>query len=237
MKQTFLFALTSLLSTIHFVQGASFCCLCDGCYGVDSSKFEFILKSDHFNEEMSCVDLDYKMTTQISSSTSTACSSEVAKWRGCCCSSGSSSGCKSLERPPTTPPQVNFPAGNFPYCDLCKNGEYPRNPYNIATIASVPGNPTCSDLYWMGRSNNIPASICYPIQNFLEGDEACGCLPKNGNPSPSPPSPAPPAFQKPKEPQRTTKDDLKIGVVGRARGVTNSANVRALEAVETDNNA
>lgn len=222
MKQALFFVLASLLSSIVSAQNE--CCLCDGCYGVHSSKFDFELYSSHFKKQMSCVSLDWELTDNVAKG-SGVCNAEIAQWRGCCCSAGNSNGCNSLERQPTEPPRVNLPAGNYPYCDLCKNKQFPLNPYNVATIASVPGNPTCGDLYWMGRSNNIPASICYPIQNFLE--DSCGCLPANGPtpnpptprpPTPSPPSPANPPFRGPKDKIRTTKDNLRIGVVGRARG-------------------
>jgi hypothetical protein len=73
-----------------------------------------------------------------------------------------------------------FPEGEYPYCDLCKpgdgpNGQYPLKPNTITAIAYVPGNPSCADLYWMGRTGNLPAAMCYPLQNFML--EPCGCTP------------------------------------------------------------
>lgn len=227
-KLAFFLVMANLLSSRFSVQAE--CCLCAGCRGVDPSKYGYELYSDEFEDQMSCVELDWK----VDGLNGNSCSAETNKWRKCCCSNGNANGCPaSLDAVPTDPPRVNFPAGNYPYCDLCKNGQYPKSPYSVATIASIPGNPTCSDLYWMGRSNNIPASICYPVQNFLE--EPCGCRPEGAgnpqsgptpsqpNPTPSQPNPAPTPFTSPKDPQRTTKDNLRIGVVGRAHGESENA--------------
>lgn len=227
MKQTtsLLLALASLLVGVPSVQAAldGYCCLCDGCYTVDSTKYEDFLETDDWGK-VSCVELDYKMTLELDmtvSSQAAKCSSYINNWKRCCCTS-ERNGCNFVDRPPSNPPKGNFPAGDHPWCDLCANGQYPEEPYTVAAIAYLPGNPTCADLYWMGRTGNIPQALCYPIQNFMVNP--CGCLPSQPAPTPSNPTPSPPtspSFQKPKVPQRNWKEDYKIGVIGRARGVTN----------------
>lgn len=62
----------------------------------------------------------------------------------------------------------------------------------------------------------------------------CGCLPEAPAPTPTPPAPAPtPAVPDMKTPKREAKDDMKIGVVGKARGVTTTA-VRKLRSTEEE---
>jgi hypothetical protein len=139
--------------------------------------------------EMTCVELDFKLLTSLDGRSDyghAVCSKEVEEWRDCCCQSSSVSGLSDEQcgfAPPlpiAEPiPHVNYPEGPHPHCDLCKNGHFPGNPYMMTAIAYVPGNPTCMDLYWMGRTGNVPGSICWPLQNFME--KPCGCLPEDAN--------------------------------------------------------
>uniref|UniRef100_A0A7S3PDW3 Uncharacterized protein n=1 Tax=Amphora coffeiformis TaxID=265554 RepID=A0A7S3PDW3_9STRA len=214
--------LASLLSGCIAAIDDQICCLCGGCYGVHSSKRSFILTSQNFGT-VSCTELDFDMgdleidkaSSRYSASDASICEANRAAHRDCCCTDTTT--CTSGERPATDPPKPtnNFPAGDHPTCHICKNQQYPRNPFTIATVAYIAGNPSCADLYWMGRTNNIPEALCYPLQGFMENP--CGCLPEGTPPSPTPPSPTPP-FPLPKVPQTIPKDAFKIGLVGRADG-------------------
>jgi hypothetical protein len=143
------------------------CCLCGDCSTVPKERQGWYVDEN----QKTCTGLDFEFFRL--KPRSEQCFEAQRQYRETCCNTKCT--------PPAPieqewePVSVWFPEGRFGYCDLCKNGQYPRSPYNVTTIATVPGNPTCADLYWMGRTNNIPASICYPIQNFMEA--GCGCLP------------------------------------------------------------
>jgi hypothetical protein len=143
------------------------CCLCGDCSAVPTERQGWYVDAN----QKACSSLEFDLFKLRPRSEQ--CYEAQREHRETCCNTE----CK----PPAPieqewePTSLWFPEGKFGYCDLCKNGQYPRSPYNVATIAGVPGNPTCADLYWMGRTNNIQASICYPIQCFL--GESCGCLP------------------------------------------------------------
>ena len=218
-----LFFFSSLFYRCSAAIDDQICCLCGGCYGVHSTKRSFILTSQNFGT-ISCTELDFDMgdleidqsSPSYSASDANICEANRAAHRECCCTDTNT--CQSGERPATDPPKPtnNFPAGNYPTCHLCKNQQYPRNPFAIATVAYIPGNPSCADLYWMGRTNNIPEALCYPLQGFMENP--CGCLPEGTQPSsPTPPAPAPP-LPVPKVPQTIPKDAQKLGLIGRAQG-------------------
>ena len=120
----------------------------------------------------------------------------------------------------------NYQQGNEPECKVCFKGNFPGKPYTITTVAYVPGNPSCEDLYWMGKTGNIPAAICYPLQIYMQGP--CGCnikQPTAPPPVPAPvprPAPGPPTMPARKQKPRGDKNDMKLGY-GRARGTTNRA--------------
>ena len=228
MKQTsfVLLFLTSLLLGCRAAIDDEVCCLCGGCYGVNNQKYSFILTSQNFGT-ISCTELDFQMgdleisksSPKYSASDVGICNANRAQHRQCCCTPDNT--CQSGERPVTDPPKPtnNFPAGNYPTCHLCQDQGYPGNPFTVATVAYIPGNPSCADLYWMGRTNNIPEALCYPLQGFMANP--CGCsggpAPTPSAPTPTPPAPAPP-FPLPKVPQTIPKDTHKLGMVGRAQG-------------------
>lgn len=176
----------------------NYCCLCDGCYGVDSSRFEHVITSSR----QSCVALDWDMTSDLKLGSNEpdaeenrrACLGMRSAFEATCCSAdmGTDANGADVPVPPSLAPEVYQPEpyfcdsrGPHPFCSLCRNGSFPTQPYNVATVAGIPGNPTCSDLYMMGITNNLPAAYCYPLQNFLE--EPCGCEPE------APPGPLCPA--------------------------------------------
>jgi hypothetical protein len=65
------------------------------------------------------------------------------------------------------------PKGSEPWCDLCSNGGYPGKPNTVTAIIYMPGNPSCHQLYHMGRTGNIPDKLCNPLVDFFH--QPCGC--------------------------------------------------------------
>jgi hypothetical protein len=228
-SSTFLLLLASFLaSSVLGGTADDYCCLCDDCFGPDPSKYDFLVESNLYGVK-SCVELDYTMSVDLGPN-SGSCSAERDASYNCCCT-GATAGCNEAEAPPTPAPRGNFPAGNEPWCDLCLNGQFPLFPYTTTAIAYIRGNSNCQDLYWMGRTNNIPSALCYPIQNFME--EPCGCLPEGTAPtpsSPSPPSPNTPDGQK--TPKNWNREDLKIGEMGLVSGIATSTHTRGLKETE-----
>ena len=147
------------------------CCLCGDCFSPLRSNYNVGPWGQ------TCLEYDFRMITENELG-DPMCNAIQAAFQPTCCEA-------SFAPPPPVPDQTiqvppcereNPPVycnGPYTHCDICKDASYPKKPFTIATIASVPGNPSCHDLYWMGREKAIPAAICYPIQNFLE--EPCGC--------------------------------------------------------------
>lgn len=76
--------------------------------------------------------------------------------------------------PPVVEPQViTMKFGKEEYCDICKSGDFPGRPETVTAILYMEGNPTCKELYFMGRSHNIPTRLCNPIRGYFQ--EPCGC--------------------------------------------------------------
>lgn len=66
---------------------------------------------------------------------------------------------------------------SYPLCQICFSGSYPSKPYTITSVMYLPGNPTCHDLYEMGKSGLIDPTLCYPLQLYMQ--KPCGCGPNN----------------------------------------------------------
>ena len=201
-----------------------YCCLCERC-GYPPRAQIFI---DKFGQ--SCHKLDSTMFNPHNPSTagSTTCLNLQNEWRSVCCDPNSSF--QSVPQAPVPAPANNFPQGTEQPCDVCFSGAYPTKPHTITSVKWVPGNPTCGDLYWMGRTGNIPSAVCYPMQQFMQ--EPCGCTrpsPTPGPPGPFPlPSPPSPGVIPPKKKRPPAKkDDLKLSG-GRDRGTTNTKRLLAL---------
>ena len=225
MKYTLLLV---VLLSIWTCRGQGECCLCgDDCPNVHSTKYGFNV-DDGLSLNLgvtSCIALDYRTTTALESGTN-SCSAYRDAYGECCCTSTTQ--CRSVDDDEGTPAPGNgsgstggggnIPAGTHSFCAVCENGQFPRLPNVVMAISYWPGNPTCADMYWFGRTNNIPDSLCYPLQILMR--TPCGCLPADTTPVPTPatqPNPAPTQprpFVAPKVPGLTSRNDFKIGVVG-----------------------
>lgn len=65
-------------------------------------------------------------------------------------------------------------------CDLCwRTKEFPQKWATVTASLYIPGNPTCRDLYYLGRAGAIPNRICRPLQDYYE--DPCGCPTKGGS--------------------------------------------------------
>jgi hypothetical protein len=216
MRQATLLFLTLLCSSLTQLTWGygNICCLCENCSPATTPQ-EKGFWTDLYGLT-SCPALDFTLLLETSVLKDTPeCIALQSNWRTCCCT-GNLNGCNFVEAEPTEPPAIAYPAGSYPWCDLCDGGVYPGNPFTITVVAYIPGNPTCADLYWLGRTGNIPGGVCAPLRSFMR--MPCGCL-EPGNPPGVNPSPSPPiAFQPPKNPQPDAKDNLRIGVLEITRG-------------------
>lgn len=68
------------------------------------------------------------------------------------------------------PPETT---GSAPVCDICPDGLYPLRPDAHPRDTGIEGNPSCADLYWKGRTGQIPADRCGELRKDLE--DPCGC--------------------------------------------------------------
>jgi hypothetical protein len=67
----------------------------------------------------------------------------------------------------------NMPQGSEDWCDLCADGGKPSNRNVVTAVLYMEGNPTCIQLYHMGRKGRILNRLCNPLQDFF--DVPCGC--------------------------------------------------------------
>jgi hypothetical protein len=105
---------------------------------------------------------------------SSQCTNLQNQHRNCCCNPNAN--CAPIAqnpRPAPGPPPNPYPIGNQPVCHLCSGGAFPKKPYTITTVYGISGNPTCQDLYHMGRAKQINGAICYPMQLYMR--VPCGC--------------------------------------------------------------
>ncbi|KAL7576536.1 hypothetical protein ACA910_018033 [Epithemia clementina (nom. ined.)] len=145
---------------------------------------------------------------QSTSTSSSACSTAISKYRQLCCYSNTPA-----TQAPQTPRPVNpdsvIPQGTEPVCDICIGGGVPSSPNTMVFSNFISGGrDTCMGLYNQGRAKNILAALCYPLQLFAK--TPCGCNGSSPSPpsgsSPSPPSgssPSPPTGSKPRTPAPT----------------------------------
>ena len=98
--------------------------------------------------------------------------------------------CNAYHRPETfaapkpTSPAEKYGTGNEPSCDLCHSGKMPTKPYTKTAVLNLDyekPNPTCLDLYWLGKLGNIRDQLCNPLQDFM--DVPCGCYDRNPDPN------------------------------------------------------
>jgi len=142
-----------------------FCCLCGDCEYPPHDRLGWFVDENN----KTCEDLDREFIRELPNR-SNACYAAQNKWRDTCCNMA----CEPKEIEQTWEPvKYPFVPSSEPLCDLCPNGQFPTKPYTITTVATIPGHPTCEDLYWLGRTGNIPARTCYPVQKF--GYDPCGC--------------------------------------------------------------
>jgi len=152
-----------------------FCCLCEDCDYPPNQRIGWFVNENN----KTCKDLDSEFIRTLPPQSET-CFEQQNQFRDTCCDLT----CKPKEIEQTWDPVIPpMMPGDEPLCHLCSNGQFPTKPYTITTIAGIVGHPTCEDLYWMGRTGNMPLATCYPVQKF--GHTPCGCAtplkPHQGN--------------------------------------------------------
>lgn len=145
------------------------CCLCDDCDFVAPGRDDFNV--DQFGT--TCYDLLLDMADDQTESQpgNGKCRSLQARHRQTCCDASYNP--PEVAQVPTPAPVINLPYGDEPLCDVCKDGRYPGIPTTVLAILYIPGNPTCGQLYEMGKRGLILDRLCKPIQKYLFED--CGC--------------------------------------------------------------
>lgn len=169
--RTFIFAVLFCGFTISSVLCApleEFCFLCaDGVYPANAERFIDA-------NGKTCQELDAEMFNPSNDSKpgNAKCTQLQNQYRNCCCNNNAN--CSPIKQNPAPAPPPNpYPTGRQPVCHLCNGGTFPKKPYTLTTVYGIPGNPTCEDLYYMGRAKQIDAALCYPLQLYMRGP--CGC--------------------------------------------------------------
>eukprot|EP00527_Entomoneis_sp_CCMP2396_P001933 CAMPEP_0198156214 /NCGR_PEP_ID=MMETSP1443-20131203/69540_1 /TAXON_ID=186043 /ORGANISM="Entomoneis sp., Strain CCMP2396" /LENGTH=260 /DNA_ID=CAMNT_0043822999 /DNA_START=95 /DNA_END=877 /DNA_ORIENTATION=- len=215
-----------------WTSSAAMCCLCPYGQFAGANCFSHGEKADRWvGVNYSCNDA----SVDASGLSDNQCPAQQSAYQQKCCTSPDVFDFPDVAQPePTAPPGLVTQEGNHPVCNICFNEQFPGKPYTITSVQYVAGNPTCSDLYYLGKTKNIEGSICYPLQLYMQ--EPCGCNIPPPPTSPNGPNPQPtlpPTAQPTKAPVYTgipprmerivdeDKDSLKLSN-GRKRGSANS---------------
>jgi len=219
------------------------CCLCEFGSWPEAFCFPHSDKSEKWiGVGKQCADL---VTDLIDyDEHSSACKNGRVPFTEDCCTSQQQHPVDDVPQPqPTLAPHEVRPQGIHPVCHVCFNEQYPGKPYTITSVTYVSGNPTCRDLYFMGRNKEIDGALCYPLQLFMQDPCGCNLPPGPGAPptTPTPPGPTPsPTVTQTSAPVEQivpmmmvrpvdqNKDALKLSS-GRVRGSTNSYRERGLK--------
>lgn len=180
------FALTLITCRLHSISATNddelpWCCLCPGCGLAVPGR-----GSMNVNQHgLTCDDLAVEMADPQNESTkgSKVCRELQEQFRQPCCDPLFDPDHNIPQAPTSAPAAPNFPEGDEPWCDICTDGSFPTIPHTITAILYMKGNPTCGDLFWLGRSGRIPDRICAPLVDWAV--DPCGC-PKDKVPAPTP---------------------------------------------------
>ena len=178
----------------QLIHGDSLCLVCEG--GVSGIRWPHaVLKPDG----TTCVDIALELATNFLPG-SYECEAEIAKYREPCCGDEEPADVEFVE---TLPPAYNGPMGDYPVCDICRDGDYPGVTSMVISVLYM-GSGSCKQFWEYGQRGLIKTYMCDAIQYFAY--EPCGCGEFNPNfgmnqapeheetplPNPAPiPSPAP----------------------------------------------
>lgn len=123
------------------------CCLCDDCFSTAGGRASLLVTSTG--------DTCNSIMLKMAKTSGGTCSGYKSQHYNACCN------------PNFNPPQIAQqardsrtssdskeavrPMGNEPECDLCEDGSFPGTPNTVTAVLYLTGNPTCEDLYWMGK--------------------------------------------------------------------------------------
>ena len=194
-----------------------YCCLCPNC-GPRANPY-----TEVDSQGTICATLGSEMRDpqSIYQPGNDACKNAIKDHRDRCCDPNYSGPAIAQSNAEPEDPSDNYPQGTEPNCDVCIDGSFPKKPHTITAVLYLPGNPTCEDLYYMGRTGNIPSRLCYPLQDYMV--DPCGCPPTSPSSTvtvqsaPSPPAPSPAAVPQRKESPTEDRDAEKLPW-GRCRG-------------------
>ena len=142
------------------------CCLCDRCGLAASGRGNLKIDASGLTCDLLAVEM-----ADLYAPGDKTCKAMQGKFRPTCCD-GDVEVIEVLQ-PPTPMPSVLYPQGKEPWCDLCKDGSFPALSHTLVAVLYLPEAHTCRDLYYLGRSKNIPDQLCKPMQYFMK--EPCGC--------------------------------------------------------------
>ena len=167
--------LLQLLCSSYYVDAAAddipLCCLCDDCKSALSGRNHMPVRTDG----TTCDDIILELADPTNDSTwrSDTCSRERALYYDRCCNPYH---CPEPITVVTQEDEQKYDTykDNHPPCQICgKSGKFPQRPKTITASLNLPGNPTCEDLYWIGKVGGISDQYCKPMQHFFK--EPCGC--------------------------------------------------------------
>jgi len=211
-----LLLLTLLVASVSAVDPK--CCVCPGCRD-QAGRFDLNLGG-----WITCADVDLEMARDLQPGTSECTSKQNEYYDRCCNANFNFNGVVEKVPDPNSiaAKQQTYPLGDNDPCEVCyKDNSFPSKPYTVTAILYMPGNPTCEDLFYMGRQGSIPDRLCYPLQDYMQGP--CGCDGSGSGGGGSPPSGGGGGSggvpNRKKRPASANKNNFKLGG-GRARGTT-----------------
>ena len=162
-------------------QAEDYCCLCDGC-GPPLKDRRNIPANRNGD---TCNDIALKMVDPRNNirPNSSSCRSHVSNYRNQCCASWYRP--EKYDTPKPTNPADKYGSGPYRKCDLCHSGKFPSKPYTLTAVLNLDWdekkNPTCTDLYWLGKVGRVSEQLCNPMQDYM--DVPCGCYDRNPDPN------------------------------------------------------
>jgi len=144
------------------------CCMCDSCRPILFGRANTRVTSTGGT----CRTMALKMASMRPG---TYCSRYVNQFRNTCCNANYTPKQVAQQRVanPSLAANQKYGFGQEPICHICADASFPKSPNTVCALLYMPGNPTCRDLYYMGRRGRILDRLCNAAQDFFQAP--CGC--------------------------------------------------------------
>lgn len=174
-QRAFLFLFISFFVNTAVVTADKFCCLCNGCSILPSSRQNLFVDQSG----KTCTKLFLEMADPDNASTpgSALCKQLQNQFRDRCCNLNHTPRPIVQTSNPLNEDGKNYPSGTYRRCNICSGGKYPGKPFTVVAVSNgqqqISGIKTCKDLYWWGRKGLLEDRICGPAQHYFK--DKCDC--------------------------------------------------------------